>query len=111
MTAFHLYQLLITRLPPADLVCRAITLRTAARQFTVDQEDTELRERFLVLTARTVGSAVLLTLNCFADRMTDQQYLQSRKVSYFYFHGFIRLHGDCIFCSLVPTTTHPSTTD
>jgi len=63
-----------------DVVCRAIFFRTVAREYLDgDYYDNDHLDRFTLATAHLVGSALMCLLNCFADKITDQEFLKSRK--------------------------------
>ena len=67
-----------------DTVCRAINLRTAALTWSnydadVGMIDDVVNVQFYLSVAHLVLSAAMLLLNCFADKMTDQEFLNSRQ--------------------------------
>ena len=73
-------------------MCRAVELRTSAKEWAEADDlkvDSYIKTAFTLDLVHLVITAIMLFLNCFADKITDKQYLQSRKPAPNYVASFL----------------------
>jgi len=73
-----------------DSVCRAINLRTAAKAWSGELKDDDFTTtNFILSLLHLIFSVIMIFLNFFADKMTDEEFLNSRKPCPNYDSSFI----------------------